>query len=149
MIDAGRAWEALQALASVELSFSYPVVFEDEVTPLVAMFGLPLTARPGSVEIRHWRHPDEGNTLAVGVYDADGALAGVFRGGLEGGGVGIFKVAVREEYRRLGLGTRLLDAAQIAGCDIVGNVTRNLYTPEGLALVVTWLSRHTRVRNDG
>jgi len=85
----------------------------------------PKTGKPNGVEV---------NGNKVSAYDANGNLVGTFQHDGKA-----FKVSVRPDAERQGIGTRLLDAAQKSGYDIEANILNNSFTPEGRNLTRKWL----------
>lgn len=81
----------------------------------------------------------EGAVTVLSYHGGDGEAVGVFSILTSGPNAGAFKVVVREDSLRQGIGMKLLDEAEKRGFDIVGAIHKNKFSESGRGLVRKWL----------
>ena len=74
-------------------------------------------------------------------YDNKGKIVGVLSMSNQGDDKGAFKISVREDAKRKGWGSKLLDKAEQSGIDIVGSIKVNSFSSSGRDLLRSWLTK--------
>jgi GNAT superfamily N-acetyltransferase len=129
---------------AVRMAPSVPWGFEPDFASESRSF--PQTGEPNGLTTRTREYPASRQRGAytstdIAAYDSGGRLAGTFSIAHGGDQDGYFKITVRPDAQRQGIGTRLLAEAERQGVDLERVARFNRYTPPGRALVAAYLSR--------
>jgi GNAT superfamily N-acetyltransferase len=149
--EGGMAQDAQSGLAKALESLSYARGVKFGFEPEWSSEAPRTTGEPGSTVTERktlkYSTTRSKKKVEVGVaettiFDDEGKPVGFFSRLTDGPDAGAFKVVVRPDAQRQGIGMRLIDAAVADGFDPVASIRANSFTADGRALMRAWLERN-------